>query len=152
MRLAILLSVLAVASPLAVRADPPAKEADVVRPVLWWSDLNRVSDGGGPAFKSTTSCITDAKAFAKAWDMLGTKRALPKVNFMDYFVVVVFRAEGVDFELTGGLVTDPKGNAKVVGRAAHHIVTNAGWYSTTIGVFPRKGIASVEGHKLPAVE
>jgi hypothetical protein len=66
--------------------------------------------------------------------------------------VVVFRESGVDFELQGGLATNSKGNARVVGLAAHWLATNAGWYSTTIGVFPRTGIVGVEGQKLPQVK
>jgi hypothetical protein len=132
--------------------DAPAKESEVVRPVLWWSDLSRVSDGGGPALKSHTELLTDAKSFAKFWTKCEMKGAAPQINFKDYFVVVAFRESGVDFQLNGGLAVGGKGDAKVVGLPAHRIVTNAGWYSTTIGVFPRKAIVSVEGHKLPAVE
>jgi len=133
-------------------ADPPGKEPEVVRPVMWWSELGRVSDGGGPAMKSMTHCVTDAKGFAKEWDRLGVKGPMPRVNFKDYFVVVVFRESGLDFEITGGLATGPKGNAKVVGLPAHQLATNAGWYSTTLGVFPRRGIASVDWQNLPQVE
>jgi hypothetical protein len=68
--LAVLLLLVAPLPP-AVSGGPPAKEPRVVRPVLWWSDLGRISDSGGPAFKPTTRLITDARGFAKAWEQLG---------------------------------------------------------------------------------
>ena len=148
MRRFLLVVILAALASPGLYGDPPAKEKPVVRPVMWWSDLGRVSDGGGPAFRATTRLISDAKEFTKVWNQFGLKGPVPRVNFADYFVVVVFRESGVDFELHGGLAIDPKGNARVVGLAAHWLATNAGWYSTTIGVFPRTGIMSVEGHKL----
>jgi hypothetical protein len=148
MRLFSLLAALAATCSSALCTDPPAKEPVVVRPAKWWSDLNRISDGGGSTLKSTTKLISDAEEFAKAWNQLGLKGEAPTINFKDYVVVVVFRQSGVDFKLSGGLETDAKGHAKVVGPPAHRIATNAGWYSTTIGVFPRKGIVSIEGQKL----
>ena len=153
MRSAILFAVLAATSQLATRAEPPVgKEPPVARPVLWWSDLKRVSDGGGGVLPSTTACVTGPKEFAREWERLGLKGAPPKVNFKEYVVVVVFRVSGLEFEASGGLEVDPKGIAKVVGPNAFVIRTNAGWYSTTIGVFPRRGIMTIDGHKLPAVE
>jgi hypothetical protein len=147
MRRFILFVLLAAAPSTGLCGNPPGKEK-VIRPVMWWSDLGRVSDGGGPAFKSTTKLIADAKEFTKTWNRLGLKGPVPRVNFKDYFVVVTFRESGIDFEVHGGLATDAKGAAKVVGFPAHHMATNAGWYSTTIAVFPRRGIVTVEGQKL----
>ncbi len=70
MRALILLIVVGTIAAPAALAGPPAEETPVVRPVIWWSDLARISDGGGPAFKPSTEVITDAKAFAKVWAKL----------------------------------------------------------------------------------
>jgi len=151
MRYALMLTMLA--EFLAGQGDAPAKtEKLVVRPVLWWSDLKRVSDGGGAPLLSTITCVTDPKAFVKEWDRLGLKGTPPRINFKEYVAVVVFRVAGLDFEANGGLEVDPQGNAKVIGPDAFTILTNAGWYSTTIGVFPRRGISAIDGRKLPAGE
>jgi hypothetical protein len=152
MRFFIPLVILATTTSSDLAGAPPAKEKRVVQPALWWSDLGRKSDGSGPTFKATTRLISGAKEFATVWNQLGLKGEVPRVNFKDYLVVVDFRVSGIDFRPTGGLAIDPKGNAKLAGLPAHWIQTNAGWYSTTIGVFPRKGIVSVEGQKLPAAE
>ena len=152
MRTFFLLTILLSLPALALSAEPPIKEAKTtVRPALWWSDLNRFSDGGGEGVKPKTSLLTTTAELTKVWVEMKLKGELPKVNFKDYFVVVVLRVSGVDFD-NGGLATNDKGEAQVVGLPAHHIVTNAGWWSTTIGIFPRKGIVSVEGVKLPALE
>ncbi len=71
------------------------------------------------------------------------------MNFKDYIVVVVFRHDGVDFGGHGGLAVHADGEAKVVGWPVAYKATNAGWYSSTLAIFPRKGITSVEGQKLP---
>lgn len=153
MRRVIRLAALAAVLPLAARAEPPGGEVrPVVRPVLWWSDLKRVSDGGGGVLPATTAVVTDARAFAREWDRLGLKGPAPRVNFKEYVVVVAFRVSGLEFEARGGLELDPTGNANVVGPPAFVIGTDAGWYSTTIGVFPRRGVTAVGGQKLPAVE
>ena len=153
MRYAILLAVVGATALPAARCQPPVgKEQQVVRPVLWWSDLKRVSDGGGGVLPATATLVTDPKGFAKEWDRLGLKGQPPKVNFKEYVVVVAFRVSGLEFEASGGLEVDPKGNAKVVGPHAFVIMTNAGWYSTTIGVFPRRGITTIDGQKLLASE
>ena len=153
MRSAILLVVMFAAASLVARAEPPAgKEPLIVRPVLWWSNLKRLSDGGGGVLPATTTLVTDPKSFAKEWDRLGLKGQPPKVNFKEYVVVVAFRVSGLEFEASGGLEIDPKGDAKVVGPNAFVIMTNAGWYSTSIGVFPRRGITTIGGQKLPAGE
>jgi hypothetical protein len=150
MRYAMLLIMVTVTPVLDACSDQPRKKERVVRPAMWWSGLGRVSDGGGPALKATSESIADAEAFGKLWKNLGLKEAPPRVNFKDYFVVVVFRPFGLDFELSGGLAIDERGDAQPRGMRLDADNMNSGVYSTTIGVFPRAGIKSVEGKKLPA--
>ena len=45
-------------------AEPETTKPQLVRPVLWWSDINRTSDGGGGGIKATTSCIRAATSAA----------------------------------------------------------------------------------------
>ncbi len=149
--LILLIVAVAIVAP-TVSADPPAQQTPVLRPALWWSDLRRVSDGGGPALKASTRLVGDAKGFAEVWAQLGLKGQAPAINFKDYFAVLAFRRDGLDFQLLGGLAIDAAGDAKVVGLPAHPLVTNAGWYSSTLAVFPRTGVVSVDGHKLPKAE
>ncbi len=112
MRYAMLLAVVVGTPSLGVGAAPPPKESQVVRPVMWWSGLNRVSDGGGPGLKPSTGLITDAKAFLTLWKQLELKGNAPGVNFKNYFVLVDFRRFGLDFTLGGGLAVDDRGDAK----------------------------------------
>ncbi len=128
---------------------PPKEKKKVVRPVLWWSDLGRVSDGGGGVIPARTEVAADADGFAKLWKTHKLPGVPPRVNFREYVVVSAFRVSGVDFSVSGGLAVDAKGNAAVVGTPAFIIATNAGQYSTTIGVFPRAGLERVEGQAVP---
>src|SRR5581483_1271171 len=107
-RYAMLLAIMVESLPLGVHADLPRKEAQAVRPVLWWSGLNRVSDGGGSGLKPSTDLITDAKAFSTLWKQQGFQGEAPRVNFEDYFVLVDFRPFGLDFTLSGGLARLPQ--------------------------------------------
>lgn len=150
MHRAMLIILATAATVLLACSDPPRKEDRIVRPALWWSGLGRMSDGGGPAFPETCELVTDAEAFDKLWKKLGLKEAHPRINFKDYFVVVVFRPFGLDFELGGGLAVDERGDAQPRGMRLDADTMNSGVYSTTIGVFPRDGIRSVQGKKLPA--
>ena len=133
------------------QSDDPAAKADpkVVRPVVWWPDLNRVSDGGGGVIPARTEVAADVAAFAKLWAAQKLPGAPPRVNFRDHVVVAAFRVSGIDFAPGGGLAVDARGNATVVGTPAFIIKTNAGAYSTTVGVFPRAGIVAVEGRPVP---
>jgi hypothetical protein len=145
-------------------ADEPTK----VRPIAWWSDLGRRSSGGGPVGGQKIVLITDAKAFAKAWsdmqpnetgpkfkgaDKLKFPGLAPEINFSDYFVLVVTKPLGLDFaQPFGHLLVDGSGNAKIRGIALHGDNMNSVWISTTIAIFPRDGIKSVESKKLPPIE
>ena len=154
MRVAILLTMLAAGITLTARSEPPdGKERSILRPVLWWSDLDRVSAKSGAVLPSKTTCITDPKEFDKEWARLGFTATPPNVNFKEYVVVVVFRINGLDYDAKGGLAMDAKGNAKVVGvntiPFADSDVTD---YTTTIGVFPRRGITTINGQQLPAIK
>jgi hypothetical protein len=145
---------LVVVAPLAaVGAEPPKKEEKehVVRPVLWWSGLGRISDGGG-RLDPSSALITDAEAFAKLWKQYEMKGAVPRVNFADYFVVADFRALGLTFEFAGGLVIDARGDSKLRGLPRDDDVMNSAYHSTTIAVFPREGVKSVAGKKLLAAK
>jgi hypothetical protein len=155
MRFAILLPIVAAISLLgparAAPTDAPTKEPKVVRPAIWWSGVGRLSDGGGPGFKPSTDLITDAKAFAKLWKQFGLQGEVPRVNFNDYFVLVDFRRFGLDFDLNGGLAVNKSGDARIRGLPFHPDNMNSAFHSTTIGIFPRAGVNSVAGKKLPAV-
>jgi hypothetical protein len=131
-------------------ADPPEKEATLVRAVLWWPGLSPASDGGGRV-EPNTDVVTTPEAFAKVWKKVAMKGDPPRVNFRTHVVVVAFRPGGVDFD-HGGLVVDDRGNAKVQGWEVHPDNMNSRIHSTTIAVFPRAGFKSVEGKKLPAVD
>jgi len=130
--------------------DDPQKEPKIIHPVLSWSGLNRFSDGGGPGPKPHILLITDAKTFAKIWDNMELRGDVPQVNFEDYFVLTVTRPGGLDFSAWGGLALNEKGKATVHGRDVHPDNMNSRYHSTTIGIFPRSGIQTVDGMKLPA--
>jgi hypothetical protein len=153
MRFALIFTVVAATSLLGpapgARTDPPTKASKVVRPAIWWPGVGRISDGGGPGLKPTIYLITDAEAFAKLWKKLGLKGELPRVNFQDYFVLVDSRRFGLDFAIGGGLAVDERGDARAGGFRADPDARNSAVHSTTIGVFPRAGIKSVGGKKLP---
>jgi hypothetical protein len=149
MRCAILIVVVTAAPQLGARADPPVKESQIVRPSVWWSGLNRFSDGGGRV-EPVTRLVTDAGEFAKLWTRFGLKVEAPQVDFRNNFVLVLLRPLGLDFEV-GGLTVDEHGASKARGMPVHPDFMNSSFHSTTIAVFPRDGIKSVEGKKLPAV-
>src|SRR5262245_12081701 len=149
MRCAMPLVALAVTPLLVACADSPGKEAQIVRPAVWWCGLNRFSDGGARV-EPTTDLITDAEGFAKLWKRLGLKGEAPRVDFKDHFVLVLVRPLGLDFRV-GGLAVDEQGEAKARGARVHPDNMNSMFHSTTIAVFPRDRIKSVEGKKLPAV-
>jgi hypothetical protein len=136
-----------------LRGEPPKKEEKerLVRPVLWWSGLGRISDGGG-RLDPSSALITDAEAFAKLWKQYEMKGEVPAVNFADYFVVADFRALGLTFEFGGGLVVGEGGDSKLRGLGLHPDVMNSQFHSTTIAVFPREGVKTVAGKKLPAAK
>jgi hypothetical protein len=153
MRSLILLAVVVVGTSSPSFADPPAKEPKMLRPVMWWSGLNRVSDGGAGGDEQTVILISDAKEFNKVWTSLGTKVDAPQVNFKDYFVLVVRKPLGLDLSPPfGHLALDDKGEAKIRGLNAHPDSMNSRFHSSTIALFPRSGIKTVEGSKLPAGE
>lgn len=131
-----------------VAARVPALEA---RPALWWSGLGRAhSAGPASALKQSVTLISGPKQFAGVWKRLGLKAAAPTVNFNEYFVVVVNRPLGLDLSAPfGKLCIDAKGDAKVVGLNAHADDRDSIAISSTLAVFPRTGVRSVEGKKLP---
>lgn len=151
MRIIMLLAVLAAEMSLPLSAagfEPPAqKERSVVRPVMWWPDLKMVNDN--KVLPSTTTCFNEAKQFNEEWSRVVFTSRPPFVNFKEYFVVVTFRELGLDYGTSGGLEVDAKGNAKVLGEPIYpHTDSDRRTYSTTIGVFPRRGITTIHGQKL----
>ena len=138
----------------------PVAKSQLVRPVLWWSDLNRFSDGGSSGPKPRLAVLADAGQLAAEWDALKLTMPVPKVDFQANFALLIFRESGFDFrksggltaraEIEGGLMVDPQGEAKLLGVPASITGTNAGWHSTTIAIFPRQGIVTVEGQKTAA--
>jgi hypothetical protein len=133
-----------------VSAAPPGKEPVKVRPVLWWSGLNPVSDGGSGGGGQKIVLVTDAKAFAKLTRALELKGPCPQVNFKEYFVLVVHKPLGLDLSQPFGfLAVDGQGEAKVRGLPVHPDSMNSAIHSSPIAVFPRSGIKTVEGKKLP---
>src|SRR5262245_1643550 len=112
MRYAMLLAVVAAAQLVGKCPAPPKGEPRIARPALWWSGIGPISDGGARLDPSST-LVTDEKTFAKLWKQLELKGDIPRVNFRTYFVVVVFRAGGLDFGFGGGLVINDRGDAKV---------------------------------------
>ena len=123
----------------------------LVRPVLWWSGLGRISDGGG-RLDPASALITDTEGLAKLWKQYQIKDEVPRINVEDYFVVTDFRALGLTFEFAGGLAIKEGGDAELRGLPRDADVMNSMFHSTTIAVFPRAGVKSVAGKKLPAVE
>ncbi|HKB42531.1 MAG TPA: hypothetical protein VKD72_39250, partial [Gemmataceae bacterium] len=98
--------------------------------------------------------ITGPEEFARLWGQLVLQlpqKAPPPVDFKDHFVLVLVRLDGFDLA-AGGLAVAGQGEAKVqraVGVPLGGFMGNV-YYSTTIAVFPRDRIKSVEGKKLPA--
>src|SRR5262245_6767758 len=131
--------------------DNPPNAPKIIRAVLSWSDLNRFSDGGARGPKAQVLLVTDAKTFAKIWHNLKLPREVPQVNFEDYFVLAVTKPLGLDLSLPwGGLALDDKGRATIRGSDVHADDMNSRFHSSTLAIFPRSGIQTVEGMKLPA--
>ena len=148
----LLVFAMVIVGPLSVyHAAPPAQEPKLVRPVSWWSGLNPVSDGGAGGDKQEVDLIAERKELAQAWKYLGLKGTVPEVNFKDYFVLVVRRPLGLDLH-SGGLAVAEGGEAKIQGRGVHPDEMNSRIHSSTIAIFPRSGIKTVEKTKLPATE
>jgi hypothetical protein len=151
MRILVLLAVIVVWPLSGFAADPPAKEPAVIRPVLWWAGLHPHTDVGGGGGGQDVQLITRARDHTRVWKLLEPKAQVPEVNLKDYFVLVVHRPGGLTF-LFGGLALDDQGEAKIGGIDEHPDNMNSRIYSSTIAVFPRRGIKTVEGKPLPAVE
>ncbi len=149
MRLVNLLT-LAVLVTVVISASIQADEPKLVRPILWWVGVNSFSDGGSGGVKESTHCFTNAEAWAKQWELLKLPGACPQVDFEKHVVVLAQRVYGLNFEPHDGLVVGEKGEARLVGRKHTQVIMNAGIWSTTIAVFPRKGIESIDGVKLTA--
>ena len=151
MRYLIWLAVIVICPWSAFSAGEPAKEPTKVHAVLWWSGLEPRSDGGGGGSEQTIVLITDAKAFAKTAETLKVKEPRPQVNFKEYFVLVVRKPLGLDLSPPFGfMVVDAQGEAKIRGLPAHPDSMNSRIHSSTIAIFPRAGIKTVEGNKLSA--
>jgi hypothetical protein len=133
-------------------AASSGKEPAKVRPVLWWSGLAPFSDGGGGGGAGQTMVlITDAKTFAKTAKDLKLTEPCPQVNFKEYFVLVVYKRFGLDLSPPiGCLAVDARGAAKIRGLPAHLDSMSSAIYSTTVAIFPRSGIKTVEGKRMPA--
>ena len=110
-----------------------------------------ISDGGAGGDKQEVDLIAECKELAQAWKYLGLKGTVPEVNFKDYFVLVVRRPLGLDLH-SGGLAVAEGGEAKIQGRGVHPDEMNSRIHSSTIAIFPRSGIKTVEKTKLPATE
>jgi hypothetical protein len=132
-------------------AAPPPEPPKLVRPVVSWSALNVYYDGGsGVKDYLEVDLLTERKEFAQAWKYLAQPQPMPEVNFDEYFVVVVRKPLGLRFS-SGGLAVDRRGQARLLTGFPEHPDNRAGrTHSSSIGIFPRAGITTVNGKKLPA--
>lgn len=141
--LALLAGLVSVAS----AAAPPPEPPKIVRPVLSWSALRPVYDGGARVSDDwEIDLLTEPKELAQAWKYLALPLPTPQVNFDEYFVIVVRKPLGLRF---GGLAVDRRRQATIRGFAEHWDNRAGRTHSSSVGVFPRAGITTVNGKKLP---
>jgi hypothetical protein len=99
-------------------------------------------DAGEPP-KDTPGAIVNAVDFAAVWKQCGRAEVLPTIDWTKHFAICQTTSGS---RLNLGARLDAAGDAKVLGMATRDFGPG---FRYVIAVFPREGVKSVNGTKLP---
>jgi hypothetical protein len=129
----------------------PALAADTeIKPVVCWYPQPEYSSSGVP--ERSVRLIGTAKEFEKFWKDVFPKEMLPEVNFEENFVVIVTQVLGYNFSK---LTIDERGDGKLPQGPLHNRFAddrNSIAIGSSIAVFPRSKVKTVDGKKLSPVK
>ncbi|MBY0230253.1 MAG: hypothetical protein K2W96_13300 [Gemmataceae bacterium] len=143
MRCLTLVLVALVAADVSAKRKPPVEAGKKFAPSQNWTAV--VSDNALADEAPKSPVITDAKTFEKLWKAWRKDDKLPAVDFKDHFVLVTLSKGGPNKPNINGTLDD-KGNLKVV---AFSTLIGGDGFGYSIATFPRKGVKTVNGEKLP---